>query len=155
MMLANSENSYTPHVLVVEDSDEDFDTLLEAIKHSGSTNTIHRAVSGASCLAMLKGSTSERLSVLPGLILMDLNAHGLDGRDALLEIKTTPQLKHIPVVVLTTSANVKDVAYCYAAGANAYHVKTVRHDEYLRLLQSLLNYWLDTVTSIPSTTKVG
>ena len=55
-------------------------------------------------------------------------------------------LKEIPLVILTTSANPKDVAFCYQAGANAYHVKPVRHDHYLLLLRSLLQYWLDSVT---------
>jgi CheY-like chemotaxis protein len=55
-------------------------------------------------------------------------------------------LKEIPLVVLTTSANPKDVAFCYQAGANAYHVKPVRHDQYLLLLRSLLHYWLARVT---------
>jgi CheY-like chemotaxis protein len=83
---------------------------------------------------------------------MDLNSHGVDGREALVAIKTDDSLKEIPMVVLTTSANPKDVAFCFQAGANAYHVKPVRHDEYLKLLGSLLHYWLDSVT--PRATRV-
>ena len=61
-------------------------------------------------------------------------------------------MKEIPVVVLTTSANPKDMAFCYQAGANAYHVKPVRHDRYLQLLGVILRYWLENVT--PRTAKV-
>jgi CheY-like chemotaxis protein len=153
-MLVNSESARVSHMLVVEDSDEDFDTLLEAVRLCGSTTCIDRAGSGGACLALLTGTIEERLSVLPALILMDLNSHGLDGREALVAIKKTAHLKHIPLVVLTTSANVKDVAFCYAAGANAYHVKPVRHDQYLLLLQSMMNYWLTSVTLLPVAQKV-
>jgi CheY-like chemotaxis protein len=136
-------------LVVVEDSDEDFDTLLEAAREAGVTRPIHRAASGGDCLALLRGEGDVRLSVRPWLILMDLNSHGIDGREALVGIKAEAGLREIPLVVLTTSANPKDVAFCYQAGANAYHVKPVRHDQYLLLLRSLLRYWLESVT-LPS-----
>jgi two-component system, response regulator len=144
-MLMNSALAYPQPILVVEDSDEDFDTLIESLRITGRTRTIHRAVSGSACLEMLVGEGKFRLSILPALILMDLNSHGVDGREALVAIKATPGLKQIPLVVMTTSANAKDVSFCYEAGANAYHVKPVRHDQYLLLLASLMDYWLDSV----------
>ncbi|WP_395056089.1 response regulator [Polaromonas sp.] len=133
-------------ILVVEDSDEDFDTLREAATAAGVTRLIRRAVSGGECLAMLRGEGDMAPPLLPVLILMDLNSHGVDGREALVAIKTDEALKEIPMVVLTTSANPKDVAFCFQAGANAYHVKPVRHDQYLVLLGALLRYWLESVT---------
>ena len=141
-------------VLVVEDSDEDFDTLREAAAATGLTRKMHRVVSGGDCLAMLRGESGATLPVLPALILMDLNSHGVDGREALVALKTDDSFKHIPLVVLTTSANPKDVAFCYQAGANAYHVKPVRHDQYLLLLRTLLCYWLDGVTLHTAMAKV-
>jgi CheY-like chemotaxis protein len=137
---------YTAPLLVVEDSDEDFDTLREAVHAAGVERVIYRAASGGDGLAMLRGEGDVHLSLLPALILMDLNSHGVDGREALVAIKADASLKEIPLVVLTTSANPKDVAFCYRAGANAYHVKPVRHDEYLLLLRSLLLYWLESAT---------
>ncbi len=145
-MMPNSAEIRGAPILVVEDSDEDFDTLLEAAKLSLIDNSIVRADNGAACLAMLVGGPDIRLSKTPAIILMDLNSHGLDGREALVAIKSLPALKHIPLIVLTTSANVKDVAFCLKAGANAYHVKPVRHDQYLLLLQSLMSYWLNSAT---------
>lgn len=71
----------------------------------------------------------------------------------MLAIKTDSILKEIPVVILTTSNNPKDVAFCYQAGANAYHVKPVLHDQYLLLLGSLLHDWLDSVTLHCATVK--
>jgi two-component system, response regulator len=134
-----------PSVIVVEDSDEDFDTLLDAARETNMNSPIHRAVSGGACLAMLKGDGRMLFSQSPALILMDLNSHGIDGREALSTIKKDPLLKHIPLVVLTTSSNAKDIAFCYAEGANAYHVKPVRHDQYLLLLGDVLHYWVNRV----------
>ena len=137
------------HLVVVEDSDEDFDTFVEVARNVGITRTIHRAATGGDCLDLLRPPPVDigaGLYGVPDLILMDLNSHGIDGREALLAIKSDNCLKDIPVVVLTTSANPKDVEFCYRAGANAYHVKPVRHVEYCSLLRDLLHYWLSTVT---------
>ena len=130
----------------MEDSDEDFDTLHEVAAARGLTRPIHRVTSGGECLALLRGEGDVQFALLPTLILMDLNSHGVDGREALVAIKTDAILKEIPVVVLTTSGNPKDVAFCYQAGANAYHVKPVCHDQYSSLLRSLMHYWFESVT---------
>ena len=145
-MTPSLPESLTAPILVVEDSDEDFDTLRDAAAAAGVTRTMVRVASGGDCLVMLRGEGERVLPQLPALIFMDLNSHGIDGREALVAIKTNDSLKKIPMVVLTTSANPKDVAFCYQAGADAYHVKPVRHDEYLKLLGSLLGYWLESVT---------
>ena len=144
-------------ILVVEDSDEDFDTLVEAVHAAGQTRTIRRALSGDQCLAMLhhnRGATKVPQDLLPALIFMDLNSHGVDGREALVLIKTDPWLKDIPLVVLTTSSNPKDLAFCMSAGANAYHVKPVRYDQYLLLLRSIMLYWLESA-QLPSMVAVA
>ena len=153
-MTASMSDLIVASILVVEDSDEDFDTLSEAVGAAGVKRLIHRAASGGDCLAMLRGEIEVHLPLLPALILMDLNSHGVDGREALVTIKTDAILKKIPVVVLTTSGSPKDVAFCYQAGANAYHVKPVRHDHHLLLLRSLLNYWLDSAMLPPALVKV-
>ena len=144
-MKTSTPSTFVAPIVVVEDSNEDFDTLREVATAIGVTRAIHRVVSGGDCLAMLRGEGDVYLPLLPALIVMDLNSHGVDGREALMIIKADARLKEIPVVVLTTSDSPKDVGYCYRAGANAYHVKPVRHDQYLLLLHSLMHYWLDTV----------
>ncbi len=146
---APSTTPFPASILVVEDSDEDFDTLLEAARGVGEKRVIRRVLCGGDCLALLRGeggTDQAPLSMLPTLIFMDLNSHGVDGREALVLIKTAPGLKEVPLVVLTTSANPKDQAFCYQAGANAYHVKPVRHDHYLALLRSILLCWFETAT---------
>ncbi len=125
-------------LVIVEDSDEDYDTVQEAVKQAGFPAKLLRAATGGDGLTVLRAQVSTH----PTLVLMDLNTPGTDGRDALAEIKIDPALKSVPVVVLSTSANPKDVAFCYAAGANAYHVKPVRYQDHLTILIDLLTYWL-------------
>ncbi len=124
-------------LVIVEDSDEDFDTVCEAVKRSGIAVEVKRATTGGSGLTLLRELAADR----PVLVLMDLNTPGTDGREALAALKTDPALKAIPVVVFSTSSNPKDVGFCYAAGANAYHVKPVRYPDHLQLVSDLVGYW--------------
>ena len=153
-MITNIPPASAAPIVVVEDSDEDFDTLREVAATAGVTRTIHRVATGGDCLVLLRGEGAVPLQLLPALIVMDLNSHGIDGREALVAIKTNVTFKEIPVLILTTSANPKDVTFCYQAGANAYHVKPVRHDQYLVLLRSLLHYWLGSATLKATSVKV-
>jgi len=129
-------------LVVIEDSDEDFDTVVEAVKRSGVTTEVRRAISGEAGLEILRELATDRAV----LVLMDLNTPGTDGREALAVLKADPALNSIPVVVFSTSANPKDVGFCYAAGANAYHVKPVRYPEHLQLVIDLVGYWFGSVT---------
>jgi len=128
-------------VLVVEDSDEDFDTVLEVLQTLGLGGRVRRATTGDHCLALLRGQAG-RIALQPGFVLLDLNLPGLDGRDTLAEIRGDATLARLPVVVLSTSADPRDVAHCYARGANAYHVKPTSYPDYIQLLLRLLGYWL-------------
>jgi len=128
-------------LVVVEDSDEDFDTVVEAVKRSGVTAEVRRATTGEAGMTLLREVTPER----PVIVLMDLNTPGTDGREALAAIKTDPALKSTPVIVFSTSSNPKDIGFCYAAGANAYHVKPVRYPDHLQLVIDLIGYWLGRV----------
>jgi len=132
-----------PPVLVLEDSDEDFDTTLVAARAAGITNPIRRVTSGDACLDVLRGDESARLR--PALVLLDLNTPGMDGRDTLVAIRADPSLRSLPVVVLSTSADPRDVKYCYLQGANAYHVKPVRYVDHLEVLREVFDYWLTRV----------
>ena len=128
-------------ILVVEDNDEDFETVVEAIRRCGISNPLRRATSGDSGLHMLQADVQAKSS-LPALVLLDLNTPAGDGRDALRQIKQDPQLQVIPTVVLTTSTNPRDINFCHAHHANAYHAKPVSHPAHLRILQDIFSYWL-------------
>lgn len=135
----------TQHIVLVEDSDDDFDTVREAVRLSGLPASLRRVSNGDECVALLRGSNAER----PAFVMMDLNTSGTDGREALRQIKADPQLKTIPVAVVTTSANPRDVDLCYQYGANAYHVKPVRYPDHLQMLTQVLEYWLVGVLKPP------
>jgi len=136
--------SATQTILVVEDNDEDYETVVEAALRSRILHHLRRAACGDECVRMLHKSVEQR-SRLPALVLLDLNTPGGDGRDALSQIKTCAQLRAIPTVVLSTSANPRDVDFCYANHANAYHTKPVSHLEHLKTLSDIFGYWLGCV----------
>jgi CheY-like chemotaxis protein len=133
-----------PVVLVVEDSDEDFDTVLTAVRLAGIQHAIRRAVSGDDCLQLLRGAAGHPTAQF-ALVLMDLNTPHGDGRSAVQQIHADDKLSAIPLVVLSTSASPRDVDFCYAHGANAFHVKPVSHAEHLLVVQSIFAYWLGSV----------
>ena len=128
-------------IVVVEDSDEDFDTIQEAARRAHLPNPLVRATTGGGCLELLRAAGPIR----PALVLMDLNTPGLDGREALREIKADARLGWLPVVILSTSSNPRDLAFCYTAGANAYHLKPVRYTDHLQVLHDVFAYWLTRV----------
>ena len=129
-------------IIVLEDSDEDFETVQTAVREAGLTAEIRRATTGEECLELLRGADAIR----PAVVLMDLNTHGTDGRETLRVIKVDPELKAYPVVVFSISTDPRDLSYCYAAGANAYHVKPLRYPDHLQILIDLLSYWLGRVS---------
>ena len=131
----------TSHVLVVEDNDDDFETVLEAVQHAEIFHPIRRATSGGECLRLLHESVDSR-SPLPAFVLLDLNMPGDDGRDVLRQVKKDDKLRAIPMVVLSTSSNMRDVDFCYANHVNAYHTKPDNHETHLKILQQIFSYWL-------------
>ncbi|BCL37255.1 response regulator [Nostoc sp. MS1] len=140
-----------PPLLVVEDSNEDFEAVQRFLQRSPLTIPIQRCVNGEQALAFLyrTGNYSDRQKFpRPGLILLDLNLPGTDGREVLRRIKEDDNLKTIPVVVFTTSDNPKDIDDCYRYGVNSYIVKPINFEQLKRDVQTLVNYWFE-VTTLP------
>ncbi|MCB1444448.1 MAG: response regulator [Rhizobiaceae bacterium] len=125
-------------ILLIDDNDDDVEATLRAFKRTNFKNTVMRAATGAEGLAMLR----ER-RVMPGLILLDLNMPGLDGRRVLAILKGDNDLKRIPVVILTTSADERDIEECYQLGANTYIQKPVDLDGLFAAVQRLKDYWFE------------
>jgi CheY-like chemotaxis protein len=135
-------------ILLVEDSPEDFEATERALRRSGLKNPIFRCSDGDEALDFLhqRGRYSDPAQApRPGIILLDLNLPGTDGREVLSEIKQEPALKRIPVVVLTTSSDQRDIDACYQAGANSYMQKPVDMDGFLKSIERLHGYWLEVV----------
>jgi CheY-like chemotaxis protein len=135
-------------ILLIEDSPEDFETTERAFRRSGLKNPIYRCVDGDEALDFLYrrgryAGTDE--APRPGVILLDLNLPGTDGREVLSEIKNDPQLKQIPVIVLTTSKDERDIEVCYRCGANSYIQKPVDLDGFMKAIERLNDYWFEVV----------
>ena len=135
-------------IMVVEDSPEDFEATERALRKSGLANPIIHCADGDEALDYLfRRGEYEDLDqdAFPGIVLLDLNLPGTDGREVLQEIKADEHLKTIPVVVLTTSDDERDVQACYRAGANSYIQKPVDLDGFLKSIQRLQDYWFEIV----------
>jgi CheY-like chemotaxis protein len=135
-------------ILLVEDSPEDFEATVRAFNRAGLKNPIVRCEDGDSALEYLyrRGRYADpETSRRPGVILLDLNLPGTDGREVLQEIKRHDHLRHIPVIVLTTSTDERDVEACYRAGANSYIQKPVDMDGFIRAIERLNGYWFEVV----------
>jgi two-component system response regulator len=132
-------------ILLVEDSPEDFETTQRAFRRSGLKNPIFRCADGDEALDFLFRRGRHAGAPQPGVILLDLNLPGTDGREVLSEIKADPELKQIPVIVLTTSSDDRDVAACYKAGANSYIQKPVDLEGFMQAIERLNDYWFEVV----------
>jgi CheY-like chemotaxis protein len=134
-------------ILLVEDSPEDFETTRRALQRAGVRNPILLCSDGDDALDFLhqRGRHADPPPARPGLILLDLNMPGTDGRQVLEEIKGHSVLKQIPVVVLTTSSDERDVTACYLAGANSYVQKPVDFEGFRRAIDRLKGYWFEVV----------
>lgn len=143
------DNGNRPVILIIEDSDEDFYTFVRSIKkvnfNERFTHNILRFENGDEALEyLLREGDYESLNVpYPDLILLDLNLPGTDGREIVQQVKQSPDLKSIPVVVLTTSRNAKDVNLCYFFGANSYFLKPMGVNAMAGTVEILLDYWLN------------
>ena len=130
-------------LLLVEDSPEDRETTSRALKKAGVTQPILFCVSGDDALDFLhlRGKYAGTERVRPAVILLDLNMPGTDGREVLAEIKSTAALKSIPVVVVTTSRDERDIHTCYDAGCNAYIRKPVDLAAFMQSMKRVADFW--------------
>jgi len=137
-----------PIVILMADDDAD-DRLLaqDALAECKLPNELHFVENGDELLDYLhrRGKYSQTSAPRPGLILLDLNMPRKDGREALREIKADPELKRIPVIVLTTSKADTDISKIYDLGANSFISKPVTFDSLVRVMNILGNYWFQIV----------
>jgi chemotaxis family two-component system response regulator Rcp1 len=132
-------------VLLVEDSPGDVRLTREALKDAKVHISLHVAADGIEAMAFLERAGTHVDAPRPDLILLDLNLPKKDGREVLKEIKESPTLRSIPVVILTTSSSEEDVLRSYELHANCYISKPVDLDGFLKVVQSIDNFWLSVV----------
>jgi len=132
-------------ILLVEDNRMDVELTLDAFHEAKLVNTIHVASNGQEALDYLfgRGQYADRKAFpKPNLVLLDLKLPGIDGFEVLRQIKSTPILKRLPVVILTSSKEEGDRALSYDSGANSYLVKPVSFDGFMGVVRQIEGYWL-------------
>ena len=129
-------------VLLVEDNPGDARLTLEALKDGKVLNRVSVVPDGVEAMAFLRRQSPYADVPRPNLILLDLNLPKKDGREVLAEIKADPDLKRIPVVILTTSQAEEDIARTYDLHANCYVTKPVDLDKFLEVVRSIEDFWL-------------
>ena len=149
--------SENPRILLVEDNQDDEDLALLAIELSGVSCEVQIARDGAEALDMLIGSTpsqSRNSEVPPHLVLLDLKMPKVSGLDVLRRMRSDPRTKYIPVVVLTSSSERRDLAEAYASGANSYIRKPVDLEDFNRIMSGICSYWLELNENPPENREV-
>ena len=136
-------------ILLIEDNPGDVRLTKEALRDAKVSNEIFVARDGVEAMEFLERKGRFSNMPLPDLILLDLNLPKKDGREVLAEIKQDPILKHIPVVVLTTSKADEDIIKTYNLHANAYITKPVDLNRFSEIIHILNEFWFTIVTLPP------
>ena len=136
-------------ILLVEDDPGDVRLTQEALKEGKVCNNLNVVGDGAEALEFVRRQGKYADTACPDIILLDLNLPKKGGREVLEELKRDPELRRIPVVVLTTSSAEQDVLKTYDLHANCYITKPVNLDQFMNVVQSIEKFWLSIVT-LPS-----
>ena len=135
-------------ILLVEDNAADVRLTVEILKETKVRNTLTVAADGIEALDLLRRNGRYTHAMRPDLILLDLNLPKKDGREVLAEIKTDPDLKRIPVVILTSSKAEEDIFKSYNLYANCYVTKPVDLEQFVKVVKSIEDFWL-TIVKFP------
>ena len=136
-------------ILIVEDNAGDVGLIEEVFEEAKIKNNIHVAEDGEEAVLYLRGEGKFSGSPRPDIIIMDLNFPKKDGREVLREINEDENLHNIPVIVLTTSTAEKDILRAYDLHANAYITKPLDYNQFLTVVESIVNFWLE-IVKLPS-----
>lgn len=135
-------------ILLVEDNPADVHLTVEALRDARVHNNLHVATDGEEALSFLRRRNGHRQAPRPDLVLLDLNLPRKSGREVLAEIKADPDLRRIPVIILSTSSSDDDVASAYDLAANCYVTKPVDLDQFITVVQTIENFWF-TIVKLP------
>jgi chemotaxis family two-component system response regulator Rcp1 len=131
---------------LIEDNRGDIRLIQEALKSTAVQCEVAVARDGMEAMAYLRQDGEYADAVRPDLILLDLNLPKKDGREVLAEIKADPSLKHIPIIVLTTSRNEEDIFKSYDLYVNCYISKSRNLTQLFKIVRGIEEFWLDTAT---------
>jgi CheY-like chemotaxis protein len=144
-----NENLNVISVLLVEDDPGDVVLIREAFEDNKVHNTLHVVSDGVEAMAFLRNEGEHAAAPRPDLVLLDLNLPRMDGREVLAEVKADPDLRTIPVVVLTTSEAEEDVLRSYDLHANAYVTKPVDFERFIEVVRQIDDFFVS-VVKLPS-----
>lgn len=149
--MLRDETGQLVHILLVEDSPTDVMLTREAMEQYKVLNPLDIVEDGVDAMDYLKGrgKYAGRELARPGLIILDLNLPRMSGREVLYELKQDPELRNIPVVVLTTSKSEEDVVKSYCLHANCYITKPVDFAKFIDVVRSINEFWFGVVTLPP------
>jgi two-component system response regulator len=136
-------------ILLVEDDPGDVELTREGLAGGKMLVNLHTVDDGIKALRYLRGEEPYVAAVSPDIILLDLNLPRMDGQETLKAIKADARLRCIPVIVLTTSEADVDIRRCYDLGASCYIAKPVGFEAFLKVVQSLEDFWFTVVTMPP------
>jgi CheY-like chemotaxis protein len=144
-MTDNRDAARPVQILLVDDSAGDVSLTREALVAARVANQLHVVEDGEQAMDFMRRRGRYRNVPVPDLVLLDLNLPRMDGREVLRELKNDDDLRHVPVIVLTTSADERDVLTSYRLHANAFVTKPVEFGDFLLALQQLETFWLQIV----------
>lgn len=136
-------------ILMVEDNPYDVRLAMEAFREAKVANRMHLAADGEEAIEFLRRNGRHRDAPRPDLILLDLNLPRMNGMEVLSEIKADPETRRIPVVVLTSSADEKDVMAAYGLHTNAYITKPADVDRFIMIAKAVEDFWFSTAKLPP------
>ncbi len=132
-------------ILLVEDSPDDADLTIDALRDGRVHNRVTVVEDGVEAMAYLRREGKHRAAPRPDLILLDLNLPRKNGREVLAEVKQDPDLRRIPVVVMTSSDDEKDILAAYNLYVNCYITKPVDLDQFIHVVKSIEHFWFSIV----------
>lgn len=132
-------------ILMVEDNPADIDLTKEALSEGKMHLEVFSVEDGVQAMEFLRNEGDHADAPRPDLILLDLNLPRMDGREVLTAVKSDPDLKRIPVVVLTTSKAEEDIVTAYSEHANCYVRKPVQFDEFMKVVHAIQEFWFSIV----------
>src|SRR5580658_5941463 len=138
------------HILLVDDNEGDIFLTREALDEAQIINQISIAQDGVEAIEFLKSCLRHDGPSMPDLILLDINLPKMDGTEVLSIIKNDPELKRIPVIMLTTSSAAKDILASYDNHANCYITKPVDLNRFMDVVRTIENFWIS-VVRLPKT----
>lgn len=149
MRIMNTNGGRAAEILLVEDNETDVVLTREGFERAKLKVNLHHVENGEQCMAFLRKDGEYEGAPTPDLILLDLNMPVMDGREVLTELVRDEHLNHLPVVVLTTSKDEKDILQMYKLRCSGYATKPIDFDQFLGVIKGIADFWFTVVVLPP------